>query len=79
MKLEITLSEVIDLNKEIRNKPGSLFAMIRANLQGTVGEYLKTLMDLEMTHFLGRKRYERSKKMLIILMVPVIANILLKE
>ena len=60
MKMEITVPEVIDLINEIRNDPGSLFEMIRANVQETVGEYLTALMDTEMTHFLGRKRYERS-------------------
>jgi len=61
MKMEITVPEVIDLIKEIRNEPESLFEMIRANIQETVGEYLTALMDTEMTHFLGRKRYERSE------------------
>ena len=60
MKMEITVPEVIDLINEIRNEPESLFEMIRANVQETVGEYLTALMDTEMTHFLGRKRYERS-------------------
>ncbi len=61
MKMEITVPEVIDLIKEIRKEPESLFEMIRANIQETVGEYLTALMDTEMTHFLGRKRYERSE------------------
>jgi transposase-like protein len=35
--------------------------MIRANVQETVGQYLSSLMDTEMTHFLGRKPYERCE------------------
>lgn len=62
MKLEITVPEVMNLIKEIRNEPGSLFEMIRSNVQETVGQYLSSLMDTEMTHFLGRKRYERIEE-----------------
>jgi len=61
MKMEITVAEVIDLINEIKHKPESLFEMIRANVQETVGQYLSTLMDTEMTQFLGRNRYERCE------------------
>lgn len=59
MKMELTVTEVVDLINEIRNEPESLFEMIRSNIQETVGQYLSSLMDSEMTHFLGRSRYER--------------------
>ena len=45
----------------IKQKPQSLFEMIRANVQETVGQYLSSLMDSEMTQFLGRNRYERCE------------------
>jgi putative transposase len=61
MKMEITVAEVIDLINEIKNEPKSLFEMIRANVQETVGQYLSVLMDTEMTQFLGRGRYERGE------------------
>jgi putative transposase len=61
MKMEITVAEVIDLINEIKQQPQSLFEMIRSNVQETVGEYLSSLMDSEMTHFLGRNRYERCE------------------
>jgi len=59
MKMEITVAEVMNLINEIRKEPDSLFEMIRENVQETVGQYLSSLMDTEMTHFLGRKPYER--------------------
>ena len=59
--MEITVAEVFDLINEIKQQPESLFEMIRANVQETVGRYLSTLMDSEMTQFLGRDRYERCK------------------
>ena len=61
MKMEITVAEVVDLINEIRHEPESLFEMIRANVQETVGQYISSLMDSEMTHFLGRNRYERCE------------------
>jgi putative transposase len=62
MKMEITVAEVFDLINEIKHQPQSLFEMIRENVQETVGQYLSCLMDTEMTQFLGRRRYERSKQ-----------------
>lgn len=59
MKMEITVAEVFDLIKEIRKQPENLFEMIRNNVKETVGHYLSELMDVELTHFLGRDRYER--------------------
>jgi putative transposase len=59
MKMEISVPEVVDLIKQIREHPESLFEMIRANVKETVGEYLSELMDVELTQFLGRGRYER--------------------
>ncbi len=61
MKMEITVAEVVDLINQIRHEPESLFEMIRANVQNTVGEYLTGLMDMELSEFLGRGRYERCE------------------
>ena len=54
MKMEIIVAEVSELINEIRKQPESLFEIIRANLQETVGDYLSTLMDMELSGFLGR-------------------------
>jgi putative transposase len=59
MKMEITVPEVVDLIKEIREQPKGLFEMIRANVKETVGQYLSELMNVELTDFIGRERYER--------------------
>lgn len=61
MNLEITVPEVIDFFKQIQ-KQEKFFEMIRFNVQEEVGKYLTRLMDAEMTHFLGRGRYERTGK-----------------
>lgn len=61
MKMEITVAEVIDIINKMRNEPESLPDMIRNNVRETVSEYLSSLMDAEMTHFLGRSRYERCE------------------
>jgi putative transposase len=61
VKMELTVTEVVDLINQIRNEPESLFQMIRTNVQETVGKYLSGLMDMELTQFLGRGRYKRCE------------------
>jgi putative transposase len=61
MRMEVTVTEVVELINQIRHEPESLFEMIRANVKETVGHYLSGLMDVELTHFLGRDRYERCE------------------
>ena len=59
MKMEITVAEALELINEIRKQPGSLFEMIRADVKKSVSRYMSELMDVELTDFLGRERYER--------------------
>ena len=61
MKLEISVPEVVNIFKEIQEKPEKLYEMIRTDIRETIGQYLSGLMDAELTHFLGRKRYERRQ------------------
>ena len=60
MKMEITVTEAMELINEIRKQPDNLFEMIRADVKESVGLYMTELMDAELTDFLGRKRYERK-------------------
>jgi len=60
MKMEITVTEAMELINEIRKQPNDLFEMIRADVKESVGLYMTELMDAELTDFLGRKRYERK-------------------
>jgi len=59
MKLEVTVSEIADIFKEIQERPGKLFEMIRLDIREIVGKYLTTMMNAELTHFLGREPYVR--------------------
>lgn len=59
MKMEITVAEALELINEIRKQPGNLFEMIRADVKQSVSRYMSELMDVELTDFLGRDRYER--------------------
>lgn len=59
MKMEITVAEAFELINEIRKQPGNLFEMIRADVKQSVGQYMSELMDMELTDFLGRERYQR--------------------
>lgn len=60
MKVEISVPEVVSIFKEIQERPEELFEMIRADIRQSVGDYLSSMMDAELTHFLGRGRYERN-------------------
>ena len=46
----------------IHEEQQNLFAMIRENVQETVGHYLSMFMDKELSHFLGRDRYVRCQE-----------------
>jgi putative transposase len=59
MKMEITVAEALELINGIRKQPGNLFEMIRADVKQSVSRYMSELMDVELTDFLGRERYER--------------------
>ena len=59
MNMEVAVAEAVELINEIRDQPENIFAMNRANVQQSVGQYLSDLMDAELTHFLGRERYQR--------------------
>lgn len=61
MKLEISVPEVVSIFKEINEQPEQLFEMIRTDIRETIGQYLSDLMNVELTHFLGRKPYERKR------------------
>jgi putative transposase len=61
MKLEISIPEIVNIFKEIQEQPEKLYEMIRADIRETIGQYLSGLMDAELAHFLGRKRYERRQ------------------
>ncbi len=45
MKLEMTVPEVRELINEIRQEPGSLFDMIRVNIQESVGQSVPVRID----------------------------------
>ena len=62
MKVEISVPEVVNIFKEIEKQPEKLFDMIRCDIRETVGDYLTAMMNAELTHFLGRKPYERGGK-----------------
>lgn len=61
MKVEISVPEVVEIFKEIQEQPERIFEMIRVEIRENVGEYLSKLMDMELTHFLGREWYEHGQ------------------
>lgn len=61
MKVEISVPELVETFKEIQKQPEKLFEMIRFDIRETVGQYLTSLMNEELTGFLGREPYERGQ------------------
>ena len=61
MKIKISVPEVVNLIKELQENPSRIFEMATMNVQKDVGDYLTNLMRAELTHYLGRDEYERSK------------------
>jgi putative transposase len=61
MKVEITVPEAIEFFNGIQKQPEAIFDMIRDDIRNTIGEYLSSLMDMELTTFLGRERYVRQQ------------------
>ncbi len=61
MKVEISVPEVVSVFKEIQEQPEDIFNMIRVEIRENVGQYLSKLMDMELTHFLGREWYEHGQ------------------
>ncbi len=61
MKVEFSVPEVINIFKEIKEQPEQLFEMIRTDIRKTIGQYLSELMNVELSHFLGREPYERKE------------------
>jgi len=59
VKIELSLTEVKDIYNSIQEHPDKLFEILRVDIKESVGQYLSELMRVELTHFLGRKPYER--------------------
>jgi putative transposase len=61
MEIKISVPEVVSLIKELQENPTRIFEMATMNVQKDVGNYLTNLMKAELTHILGREKYERGK------------------
>jgi len=59
MKVEISVAELVESFKEIQKQPEKIFEMMRLDIKETVGQYLTSLMKVELREFLGREPYER--------------------
>jgi putative transposase len=60
MEIKMSVPEVVSIFKEIQETPEKIFEMIRVDLRESVGRYLSEMMNVELSHFLGREPYERK-------------------
>ena len=51
MKVEISVPEVVNIFKEIEQRPEGLFEMIRADIRQSVGDYLSSMMGCRVDPF----------------------------
>jgi putative transposase len=61
MELKVSVSEAIALIKEVENVPAKILEYIGMNIQKEVGTFLTNLMEQELTHHVGREKYERKE------------------
>ena len=59
MKLEVSVTEAVQLIKEIQQQPGKILEMMKTDVPKVIGNYLSEVMQVELTRFLGRQPYER--------------------
>jgi len=59
MKLEVSVTEAVQLIKEIQQQPGKILEMVKTDVPKVIGDYLSEVMQVELTRFLGRQPYER--------------------
>jgi thymidylate synthase ThyX len=55
VKLEVSVAEVIEIFKEIREQPGKILEMVKTEVPKVIGDYLSGIMQVELTRFLGRQ------------------------
>jgi transposase-like protein len=61
MELKVSVSEAIALIKEVENVPAKILEYIGMNIQKEVGAFLTNLTEQELTHHVGREKYERKE------------------
>jgi len=61
MELKVSVSEAIALIKEVENVPAKILEYIGMNIRKEVGAFLTNLMEQELTHHVGRQKYERKE------------------
>ena len=77
MKLEVTVSEIADIFKEIQERPEQLFEMIRLDIREVVGKYLTTMMNAELT--IGRTLMGNPELILLDEPVEGLAPLIVKD
>jgi putative transposase len=60
MKVEISLTEVVQVFKELQEQPEKILELVKEDIPYAVGKYLSEIMRIELIEFLGRKPYERT-------------------
>jgi putative transposase len=62
VKVENSLQETKEIYKEIIANPGKVFEIMRLDIKQIAERALCEILKVELTHFLGREKYERSNQ-----------------
>jgi transposase-like protein len=57
----MSVTELVDLIKEVQMTPARIFEVLGMDIRKQVGDYLTQLMDVERTQVLGREKYQRTE------------------
>ena len=60
--VENSLIETKEIYKEIINDPGKMFEMMRFDMRTIAEQALSNILEKELTIFLKRDKYQRSKE-----------------
>lgn len=58
---DVSVAETMETFKAIMANPEKMFSMLRVDLRGSAERAVSELIKLELTKFLGRKKYERKR------------------
>lgn len=61
MKLQVGVTELADLIKEVQMAPARIFEILGMDIRKQVGDYLSQLMEIERTRVVGREKYEGTE------------------
>jgi len=71
VKVEISVSEIVEVFKEIQGQPGKILEMVSGRYAKSGGRYLSDIMQVELTRFWGGSLMSEWKRKQTIATAPI--------